>query len=194
MESIALHTRNKKTSHEAKKERRQGLIPGIIYGKNISNMMFEIGELELNKEIARSGEHGVINVNLDGQNHKALIKEIQRDPVHHKITHIDLAKLSENTVVQTEVPIVFNGEDLIMKKGGAVQKEKTNIKVQCKGESIPKCINVDLSKLEIGDAYRIGDVEMSQDISIIEDFNSIIASITINRKPSDIEEETSDEE
>lgn len=194
MESLTLHKRNKKTLHEARKERRQGLIPGIIYGKNISNIMFEIAELELNKEITKSGEHGVLSVNLDGENHKALIKEIQRDPVHHKITHIDLAELPANATIQTEVPIVFNGEDLIMKKGGAVQKEKTNVKVQCKGESIPKCINVDLSKLDIGDSYRIGDIEMSQDISIIEDFNSIIASITINRKPSDIEEENPDEE
>lgn len=190
MESIILHKRIKKTSHEAKKERRKGLIPGIIYGKNINNMMFEIGELELNKEITRSGEHGVLSVNLDGESHKALIKEIQRDPVHHKITHIDLAELPENTVVQTEVPIVFNGEDLIMKKGGSVQKEKSNVKVQCKGESIPKFINVDLSKLDIGDSYRIGDIEMAGDISIIEDFNSIIASVTMNKKPSDIEVET----
>lgn len=189
MENITLHKRNKQTLHEAKKERRQGLIPGIIYGKNINNMMFEIGELELNKEIARSGEHGVLSVNLDGQNHKTLIKEIQRDPVHHKVMHIDLAEISGNSTVHTEVPIVFIGEDLIMKKGGAVQKEKTNIKVQCKGESIPKCINVDLSKMKIGDAYRIGDIEMSQDIGIIENLNSIIASITMNKKPSDIEEE-----
>jgi large subunit ribosomal protein L25 len=189
MENITLHKRNKQTLHEAKKERRQGLIPGIIYGKNINNMMFEIGELELNKEIARSGEHGVLSVNLDGQNHNTLIKEIQRDPVHHKVMHIDLAEISGNSTVHTEVPIVFIGEDLIMKKGGAVQKEKTNIKVQCKGESIPKCINVDLSKMKIGDAYRIGDIEMSQDIGIIENLNSIIASITMNKKPSDATEE-----
>lgn len=189
MESVTLHKRNKTTLHEARKERRKGLIPGIIYGKSINNIMFEIAELELNKEITKSGEHGILNVNLDGENHKTLIKEIQRDPVHHKITHIDLAQLSENTVVQTEVPIVFNGEDLIMKRGGAVQKEKANVKVQCKGENIPKYINVDLSKLDIGDSYRIGDIEMAQDISIIEDFNAIIASITMNKKPSDIEEE-----
>lgn len=189
MENLTLHKREKKTLHEAKKERRQGLVPGIIYGKNINNIMFEIGELELNKEIARSGEHGVLNINLDGENHRALIKEIQRDPVHHKIMHIDLAGIAENTTVHTEIPIVFSGEDLIMKKGGAVQKEKTNVKVQCKSEEIPKYINVDLTRLEVGDSYRIADIEMSQDISFDEDINSIIASITMNKKPSDIPEE-----
>ena len=60
------------------------------------------------------------------------------------------------------------------------------LRLQCTGERIPKCINVDLSKLEIGDSYRIGDIEMSQDISIIEDLNSIIASVTMNKKPSDM--------
>lgn len=192
MGNITLNKREKKTLHEAKKERRKGLVPGIIYGKNISNMMFEISELELNKEITRGGEHGVLDVTLDGQNRKTLIREVQRDPVHHKIMHIDLAELTENSTVHTEVPIVFVGEDLVMKKGGAVQKEKTNIKIQCKGNNIPKCINVDLSKMEIGDAYRIGDIEIAEEIGFIENLNSIIASITMNKKPSDIPEEVAE--
>jgi large subunit ribosomal protein L25 len=188
MENITLTKRKKRALHDAKKERRKGLIPGIIYGRNIDNVMFEIGELELNKEIAKNGDYGVLNVNLEGRKHRTLIKEIQRDPVHHKIMHIDLAEIYENSKIHAEIPIVFTGEELILKKGGAVQKEKSNIKIQCKGEDIPKCINVDLSNMEIGDTYRVGNIEMSEEIGFLEDLNSIIASITINRRPSDIPE------
>lgn len=186
MESLKLHKRQIGTSHEAKKVRRTGIIPGILYGKDINNMMFEIGELELNKEVAKNGEHAVLNVDLDGELHRTLVKEVQRDPVHHKIVHIDLEELPKNATIKTEIPIVFSGEDLIMKKGGAVQKEKSSIKVECKSEKIPRCVNVDLSKLEIGDAYRVMDLELSEDIAFVEDANSIIASITLNKKPSDI--------
>lgn len=186
MENLKLHKRQKSTLHEAKKVRRTGLIPGILYGRDINNMMFEISELELNKEVAKNGEHAVLNVDLEGKLHRTLVKEVQRDPVHHKIVHIDLEELPKNATIQTEIPIAFLGEDLIMKKGAAVQKEKSNVKVECKAEKIPRCVNVDLSKLEIGDVYRIMDLELSEDIAFVEDTNSIIASITLNKKPSDI--------
>ncbi|WP_411678893.1 50S ribosomal protein L25 [Clostridium thailandense] len=189
MENLKLHKRQNRTSNEAKKGRRSGLIPGILYGKNINNMMFEISELELNKEISRSGEHAVLNIDLDGDNHRTIVKELQRDPVHHKIVHIDLEELAKNSTVQTELPIAFTGEDMVMKKGGAVQKEKSNVKVECKTEKIPRCINVDLSKLEIGETCRVMDLEVSEDITFIEDLNSIIATITLNSKPSDIPDE-----
>lgn len=186
MENLKLNKRQKSTSNEAKKIRRTGVIPGILYGRNINNMMFEISELELNKEVVKNGEHAVLNVELEGKLHRTLVKEVQRDPVHHKIVHIDLEELPKNATIQTEIPIVYSGEDLIMKKGAAVQKEKSNVKVECKSEKIPRCVNVDLSKLEIGDVYRIMDLELSEDIAFVEDANSIIASITLNKKPSDI--------
>lgn len=190
MENLKLNKRQNSTSNEAKKGRRIGLIPGVLYGRDINNVMFEIAELELNKEVSKHGEHAVLNIDLDGKTHRTLVKEVQRDPVHHKIVHIDLEELSKNSTIQTEIPIAFSGEDLIMKKGAAVQKEKSNIKVECKSEKIPRRINVDLSKLEIGDTYRVMDLELSEDITLIDDINTIIASITLNNKPSDIPAES----
>lgn len=189
MESLVLHRREKKSSHDAKKGRRSGKIPGIIYGKHMNNMMFEIGELELSKEVARNGEHAVLNVDLDGETHRALIKEIQRDPVHNKIVHLDLEELTGNETVVTEIPILFSGEELIMKKGGAVQKEKSSVKAICKSDNIPKYINVGLASLNLGDAYRLADVEMAEDITFMEGLDTVIATITVNKRPSDIPEE-----
>jgi large subunit ribosomal protein L25 len=186
MENLVLHKREKGTGHGARRARKSGKIPGIIYGKNISNMLFEIGELELNKEIYKNGECAVINVELDGEIHKALVKEIQRDPVEHKIVHMDLEEIPENENIQTEIPIFFSGEDIVAKKGAAAQKERNSVKVECKVDNLPKHVNVNLSRLQIGDTYRIGDIELSRDISIIDDLNAVVASITANNRPSDI--------
>lgn len=185
MEELKIHKRNKDTVHEARKERKFGKIPGIIYGKNINNLMFEIGELELNKKIGFIGEHGVLEVEVGQEKHSTLIREIQRDPVNHKIVHIDLEDIPQNQDVQTDVPIIFTGEDLVARKGGVIQKEKTNVKVKCKCEDIPKHIDIDVSKLEIGDSYRIGDIELSQEITFIDDLNTLIAFVTCNNKLSD---------
>jgi large subunit ribosomal protein L25 len=177
MENLSAVSRVKKTAHEAKKERRNGKVPGILYGKNISNMLFEIGEMELSKELIKTGEHGIVNINIDGEEHMALIKEIQKDPVNRKFMHIDLEELTNDTVVTTEVPLLFVGEDMVRRNGGILQKERNKVKVQCKGGSIPKSINIDVSALSFGDTYRLADIEFSNEISILDDKNTVIAAV-----------------
>lgn len=178
MENINAVTRIKKTAHEAKKERRSGKVPGILYGKNIGNLLFEIGELELEKEIGKIGEHGILNINIDGNGHKALIREIQKDPVNRKLMHIDLEELSNDTVITTEIPLNFLGEENIYRNGGILQKERNKVKVQCKGADIPKMINIDVRNLSFGDTFRLGDIEFSNEISFTEDYNTVIATVT----------------
>lgn len=178
MENLSAVSRVKKTAHEAKKERRNGKVPGILYGKNISNMLFEIGEMELSKELIKTGEHGIVNINIDGQEHMALIKEIQKDPVNRKFMHIDLEELTNDTVVTTDVPLLFVGEDMVRRNGGILQKERNKVKIQCKGGNIPKSINIDVSALSFGDTYRLADIEFSNEISILDDRNTVIAAVS----------------
>lgn len=180
MECLNISKREKKCCHAAKKERKNGKVPGVLYGKELNNFLFEIGELELNSQIKKTGEHGVININVDGNEQKALIKEVQRDPMKHNIIHIDLEKLSGNESIQTQIPIVFEGEGAVKSKGGILQKERMAVKVQCKANNIPKSINVDLSKLNIGDMLRVGDLEVSEEITFVDHLNSVIISVTEN--------------
>lgn len=178
MEVLNAITRKKTTAHEARKDRRNGKVPGILYGKNITNILFEIGELDLTKELSKNGEHGIVNINIDGQEHMVLIKEVQKDPVHRKFIHIDVEELSNDTVVITDVPLVFVGDEQIMRNGAVLQKEKNKIKVQCKGGNLPKSISVDVSNLSFGETYRIANIELSKEITFMEDPNTVIAAIT----------------
>lgn len=178
MELVNANIRNKIVNHDAKKDRKKGLIPGILYGKDIENTLFEIGELELQKEIASNGEHGILNINIDGEKHKTLIKEIQKDSVKHKILHIDLEELTENSVFVTDVPLIFKGEDCIRKFGGILQKSKDSVKIKCEADKLPKNINVDISNLNFGDSLRVADIEASSEISIVDDFKSIVLTVT----------------
>jgi large subunit ribosomal protein L25 len=178
MEILNAIKREKRTAHEARKERRNGKVPGILYGKNISNLLFEIGELELTKELESTGEHGIVNINIGGTDHRALIKEIQKDPVNRKLMHIDLEELSNDTVVVTDVPIHFIGEDKVARNGAILQKERNKVKVQCSGGNIPKSINVDVSGLGFGHSFKIADIEYSNEIAFVEDRNTVIATIT----------------
>ena len=177
MEFLKCDVRRKNCRHSANKERREGKVPGILYGKNIKNVLFELAYMDLNSAINRNGEHGELDININGSNHKTLIKELQRDPVSHNIIHIDLEELTGDKYFTTDIPVMLMGEGIIKSKGGIIQREKNSVKVQCRGEDIPKTVNVDLSNLNAGDTFRISDIEMSKEISIIDDINTVLVSI-----------------
>ncbi|WP_040211955.1 50S ribosomal protein L25 [Clostridium polynesiense] len=182
MEILTANLRENNKGKSAKKVRRKGNVPGILYGKEMRNCMIEIGELELNREILESGEHGIIKVNIEGNVHEALIKEIQREPVTHKFIHIDLEEINGTEKVTTHIPINYIGEGHLTASGAVVQKEKSNIKVTCSPENLPKYITLDLSDAKVGSIFKLSDIEMGKEISIVEDLNSIIASVSFDQK------------
>ncbi len=189
MEKLIVVEREKKAGHSAKKNRRDGKVPGILYGKNLKNLMVEVGDLELNSEISRVGEHGVLDIIINGDSHNVLIKEIQREPVNQKIIHIDFEELYENSRVITEVPIKFIGENTVNKNGGILQKERSSVKLQCATAKIPKVINIDVSNLTAGNACRVADIEFGEEISVIDSLNLVIATVaTVNKYSENAEE------
>jgi large subunit ribosomal protein L25 len=177
MEKLNVKIRSKNSVHSAKKTRIRGVVPGILYGKELQSTLFEIGDLELNSHITKNGEHGTIEINMDGKDYKTLIKEIQRDPVTRKIIHMDLEALSSSKKVITEVPIHFSGENQLKAQGSIIQKEKTNIKVECTSDNIPSHFDIDISNLRRGEPFRVCDVEFGSEISVIDDLNTIIVSM-----------------
>lgn len=182
MSNLELKMRDKNVPNSAKKSRKSGNIPGVLYGKAINNFMFEVGDLELVHEIASTGEHGIIDVLLNGENHKALIKEVQRDPATNKIIHLDLEELKGKDKIVSSVPIHYIGEEYINRRGSVLQKEKDSVKIECSVDSLPKYINLNVGSGTVGAVYKLGDLEVASEISILDDLNSVIAAVSYERK------------
>jgi large subunit ribosomal protein L25 len=180
--NLNLNKREANIPNNAKKLRRLGKVPGVLYGKTLNGFMFEVGELELCREISKKGEHGILNVNLNGDNHKTLIKSVQRDPVTHKIIHLDLEELEENQKIISSVPIHYIGEDTLNKRGMVLQKEKDRIKIECTADTLPKYVDINVNRSADGYVYRIGDLEVASELSIIDNLATVIASVSYERK------------
>ncbi|MBU5590818.1 50S ribosomal protein L25 [Clostridium sp. MSJ-4] len=193
MEILKINKRGNNRENKGNKLRRSGRVPGIIYGKNKYSFMFEVGELELERNISKYGSHGIVNIDFEGEEQKAIIKEVQKDPITHKILHIDLEAINKDKYVQTEVPIAFRNEEEILRRGGVVQKERDRIKVKCKPEHIPHCIEIDLKADEIGTVLRMEDVEFAEEIINLEDINTVIASISYVSRLDEVDEDSLEE-
>lgn len=182
MENLNIEKRVKHTHHEARKTRKCGKVPGVLYGKAIENTLIEIGALELNQYILQEGVNSVVDVTLGGEKHKTLIKEVQRDPITRKIIHVDLEEVDTHKKVTANVPVSFTGEENLIKNGVVLQKQKDNVKVKCEAGCIPKTINIDVAKAKVGDNFKIADVEFANEISIMDSLDSVIATVTFEQK------------
>lgn len=182
MENLNVNQREKKTRHSSKQCRRKGLIPGVLYGKGINNFLFEIGELELNHALSVNGEHGLLEINSPEGSVNTLIKEVQRDPVSRKVIHIDLEKVEENEEIVTSIPVNFVGEGFINKIGAVLQKDRDSIKVKCSPSNIPKSVEINVGDAKPGDQFKVSDVEFGSEISIVDDLNSVLASVSYEQK------------
>ncbi|WP_461206473.1 50S ribosomal protein L25 [Clostridium sp. DL1XJH146] len=191
MEQVCCQKRDKNCHNSAKRVRREGKVPGVLYGKNIDTTLISFDRKDLSKEVQKDGEHAVFNLELNNNPHKVIIKEIQREPLKHEIVHIDVEEINQNTMIQTEVPIILKGEGAVLSKGGILQKEKDKVKIKCYPDEIPKSFEVDVSNMNIGAVYRVRDVEVGEEISFTSDLDTILFSVNyINNK---IEEELEDE-
>ncbi|MDU7068432.1 MAG: 50S ribosomal protein L25 [Clostridium perfringens] len=182
MENLQINQREKKTRHSSRQCRRKGLVPGVIYGKGINNFLFEIGELELNHALSVTGEHGLLSINSQEGSLNTLIKEVQRDPVTRRVLHIDLEKVEGNEEIETSVPINYVGEEYINKLDAVLQKNLDSIKVKCSPSNIPKGVNLNVGRAKPGDQFKIADVEFGNEITVVDDLNSIVASVSYDQK------------
>ena len=182
MENLQVNQREKKTRHSSRQCRRKGLVPGVIYGKGINNFLFEIGELELNHALSVTGEHGLLSINSQEGSLNTLIKEVQRDPVTRRVLHIDLEKVEGNEEIETAVPINYVGEEYINKLDAVLQKNLDSIKVKCSPSNIPKGVNLNVGRAKPGDQFKIADVEFGNEITVVDDLNSIVAYVSYDQK------------
>lgn len=182
MENINASVRQDFKGKSARRIRRQGRVPGILYGINRSNFLFEVSELELNREIHNNGEHAILNLTVEEKPHRVFIKEIQRDSVSHRIIHVDMEEIIKDKTITAEIPINYVGEENLNSSGAIVQREKNNVKISCTPEKLPKFINVDLSNAQVGNVFRVADLEFGTEISVVDNIDSIIALISVEKR------------
>jgi large subunit ribosomal protein L25 len=191
METIKCELRNKTAHHSAKRDRNIGKLPGVIYGHGNVSTLISVDKKVIDKEIMNQGQHAFLNVDINGEIHTAFIKEVQKEPVSHEMIHIDFQEVNSKEKIQTEVPIVISGERAIVSKGAVLQRERDSVKVECAADNIPKSFNVDASKLNVGDVFRVADLEVAEEISFSLDLDSVLFSVNyINNK---VEEDINDD-
>jgi len=175
----------------ARKERRGGYIPGVLYGPGAEPAAVRIDRKGAEKIVRRLESHNVIAdlaLVSDGgpETIKTIVKEIQFEPVSGEILHMDFYRMRMDQAVEMEVAIHLVGESAGVKQGGIIEHELREIAVSAFPVDIPERIDVDVSALEIGQVLTVKDIVAPERVRLVEEPDRIVVSVQAPRK---VEEE-----
>jgi large subunit ribosomal protein L25 len=150
--------------NEARRLRREGLIPGVVYGgATREGTAVAVNPKELLRILrSESGVNTLINLKLDGADARVLVKEYQLDPIEKKLLHADFYRLAMDKLLTVTVPVVLRGEARgVKQQGGLVDFVHREIEVECLPTDIPERIEVDVSELLLNQSVRVRDLPES---------------------------------
>lgn len=159
------------------KLRKQGRVPGVFYGNRKSPELVHVDEGELLRCLQHGAATSVIELQLENQTYPVIIREWQRDELKNKLLHVDFYAVEMDEPVDTEVPLVLEGEPKGVKVGGVLQQQVREVEIRVLPDRIPEALTLDVSKMEIGDTVTLRDVPLPDDVKLLSDPDEVVATV-----------------
>jgi large subunit ribosomal protein L25 len=164
----------------ARAVRREGRVPGVIYGDNQPPVTIALDFKELRHKIyAGHFLTTVCSLDVDGTKHRVIPRDFQLDPVKDHPLHVDFLRLGEGALVRVRVPIHVKNADQApgIKRGGTVNIVTHTIAVQCPADDIPQAFDVDLTGLEINYSRHLSDIQLPGNVRVLEQGDVTLVTI-----------------
>ena len=175
---------------QVKALRRQGRLPAVLYGKNIQPIPVTMDFREANRILPGITSSRLLVVNVDGEEHTALVREKQFHPVQGKLIHVDFMIVSLTEKLRANVSIHLEGESPAVRDiNGILVPVIEEIEVECLPQDLPERILVDVSLLtEIGSAIHVRDLKLSDRVRVLTDPDEMVAVVTAPEAEEVVEE------
>ncbi|MBU1124408.1 MAG: 50S ribosomal protein L25 [Candidatus Omnitrophica bacterium] len=186
MEEILLEAeiRDEIGSAEAKTLRHGGFIPAIVYSQGTQSLAIKLGHKRFLQLVHQYRAESIV-IKLQVKDDKkqegrlCVIKEIQYDPVHEHILHVDFHEISLTKAIKVNVPIEAKGESIGVKlEGGSLEHILWEAEVECLPTDIPKRIEVEIGQLKLGESIHVKDLVLPANVKILNDPSSIVLTVS----------------
>jgi large subunit ribosomal protein L25 len=169
-------------SRESRRLRRQGFVPGVLYGRD-EPVAISIEERELRRALTGpAGLHSILDVEIDGtgSSHASILKEYQVDNVRGHVTHVDLQEVRLDQAIHASVAVhLVGGDDAPgVREGGVLSQPLRELQVSALPLEVPEHIDLDVSHMEIGGTLRAGDVGVPEGVRLLDDPETVVATVT----------------
>lgn len=189
--SAEIRTELKKSG--AKKIRKSGRIPAVIYGHN-EPIVVSVDENEFTKKFEKISENTIITLNVGKESYSVLVKNFQDDILTQKIKHIDFFEIEKGKTLKTNVPVHIEGTAKGVREGGVLEQRLHELEVECLPQDIPETITVDVTDLETGDAIHVADVKAPEGVKLLNIPEQTVVAVNLIKQEVEVAEEEEEEE
>jgi large subunit ribosomal protein L25 len=180
---LEVKEREGRGSADSRRLRREGLIPGVLYGRGKPPHPFAVAERELRRVLSGdSGLHAILDVVVDGQEtaRPSVLKDYQQHVPSGRLSHIDLHEVRLDQPIQTQVSVTLVGEPAGVKEGGVLSQVSREINVEALPMEIPDHLELDVSGMGIGDSLRLVDLPAQEGVTYLDDpEETVLASVQV---------------
>lgn len=187
---LNLEKREDLGSAGAKKVRAQGLVPGIFYAKDAEPVAVAAKANELQKVVDVAGTSALVDVNINGEDHKILFKEIQQHPYKNQLLHFDAYGVNLKEKIKLSIPVVLEGRDDIRVQPSVLLQLLEEVEVECLPTNLPSEGVANVADMQIGDTLTVADLDVAsiEDIEVLTDLEEAVCALQEPREES-VEEE-----
>ncbi len=189
---LEVQEREQRGSRDSRRLRKDGMIPGVLYGRGKEPHAICVPERDLRRVLTGGhGLHAILDVVLAGQKstHSSILKDYQVDPIRGKIDHFDLQEVRLDQPIQTAVVVELVGESVGAKAGGVLSQVTREVQVEALPLEVPDRLELDVSAMEIGDTLRLSDLPMREGVTYLDDQETVLATVTVPTKVEEPEPE-----
>ena len=179
--------RAKSTKGERKRLRRAGLIPAVIYGRDVENLLVTVAESLFTRTLRESAWHSTpLKLVLQDSDFSptAMVGEVQRNIVTQRLISVDFHVVSMEEKVRAEVPVHHVGQHLAVAKGGIVERLSREVMVEALPSDLPRRLEVDISGLDIGDHVKVKDLRLPPGVRVLDSPDETVLTIAAPAKPA----------
>ena len=166
--------------NDARRLRKTGMIPGVIYGAGQDSQAVAVDPKQMNRILhSETGHNSIFDFTLDGNTAKVMIVDWQYEPIKGKLLHIDLKRIAMDQKLRVMVPITLKGEAAgVKQQGGILELIAREVEIECLPGDIPSSIDADISHLVFGTVLRVSDLPHTDKLRFITDANQPVVHIT----------------
>ncbi len=180
---LSVSTREARGSAAARRLRKAGMVPGVLYRPGGDSLAFQADEYEVRRLIRRGGiRSAVVDLTVDSEAPRTvLFTQWDSDPVRDEIIHLDLQEVDLTVEVEADVPVVLEGTPQGVRDGGILDQTALTVRVRALPDALPRAIEFDVSDVELGASVHVGDLALPAGVTMVTDPEYGIASVMITR-------------
>jgi large subunit ribosomal protein L25 len=184
MSQVVLAARNRANtgSGEARRIRRSGRIPAVLYGRTGKSITIDLDAQEFSNGVRNISESTIVKLDVEGKSYDAFVKDTQHSITAGSILHVDFYEVESGVALRARVSVHLKGTPAGVREGGILESPLHEIEVECLPKDLPERIDLDISGLKVNQSLHVRDINLGEGVRLVSNGDQVVALVKFARE------------